>query len=189
MSKEVLTEGYKTRERILTPQSAKRFDVILLGWLLTGYILGILINDSGISFSDCTICVSMSSYLPSVHKMAVGSRYSEAMHFIWLYYILSLPLVLILFFIFVREFNRRILSNWGAVLILVLGLSGGYVCVIGVSFGGEGGSGGYSRLYYENLLYSSLVAFSFSAMIAGSIFYLTHHVIGLFKKESINNRK
>ena len=129
MSKEDLTKKYKTREKLLTPQSAKRFDGILLGWLLTGYILGILINDSGISFSDCTICVSMSSYLPSVHKMAVGSRYSEAMHFIWLYYILSLPLVLILFFIFVREFNRRILSNWGAVLILVLGLSGGYVSV------------------------------------------------------------
>ena len=187
MSKEVLTEGYKTRERILTPQSAKRFDVILLGWLLTGYILGILVNAYDISFSDCTICTSISAYAPSIHKMAVGSRYPEAMHFIWLYYILTLPIVLTLFFIFVREFNRRVISGLGVIFLIGGGLFGAYVCIKGIGFGSEGG--GFDRLYHRYLIYAAFIACASSGAVVIAIFHLVHHIIGSIKNEPVNNRK
>lgn len=177
-----LKNKYKVREKLLAPKSDRTFNAIFLTWFFIGYTLGILINIYNISFSDCGICVSIATYIPSIDKMAVGSRYPEAMHYVWLYSIFSSPLLLILLFVYVREFNRRVMPDYGVMLFLVCGLFGVYICIIGMSFGGKGARGGFNTLYYEYLIYATFIACAASGAVVASIFHLTHHFMGVFNK-------
>lgn len=175
---------YSNSEKLLAPKSERKFNGIFLAWFILGYILGNLINTYGIMLSDCLICEVISAGVPSIHKMAAGSYYKETMHYVWLYFIVTSPLVLILFFIFVKNFNRRLLPNWGIIIFIIIELVGIYVCFLGVEFGGVDALGRFGKLYYHSLLYSTLVAFAFSGMMIAPILFLMHHIIGTIKNES-----
>lgn len=178
-----LTKKYKTRNKILASKSDKIFNGILLAWFISGYFLGNILISQNISYSDCTLCEFISLYLPSIHKASIGSYYQDATQYAWLYFLLTSPIVLIALFIFVQEFNRRVMQTWVVTFFIVVGLVGVYICFVGMSFGGEDASGRFSQLYYKYYFYSTLVAFSFSAMIVASIFLLANHFKGIINKD------
>lgn len=176
---------YKYAPKVLTPESDRRFNIILITWILIAYAIGNGINSYNISFSDCVACESISQYLPAIEKSSVGSKYSEAMHFVWLYALVTSPILLAVFFIFVRKFNRPIMPIWGVAFITVIGLFCLYASVVGIGFGFEEGERGgrYSRLYHHYLFVSTLIASASSGFVAITIFHLTHHFKACFSKD------
>lgn len=180
---------YKHVPKILTPESDKRFNIILIAWILIAYAIGNWVNAYNISFSDCGVCESVSQYLPAIEKSSVGSKYSEAMRFVWLYALVTSPLLLATFFVFVREFNRPILPIWGVTLFAVIGFFCLYACVVGIGFGFEEGERGgrYSRLYHNYLFFSTLIACANSGFVAITVFHLTHHFKACCSKKSMGS--
>ena len=181
-----IPQPYKSRvgrQKLLKPKSDKRFNVIAGGWLLSGYLLALYIVDNGVLFSDCVVCTEIAAYMPQIHRMAIGSRYSEAMHYVWLYFLVTAPLILVVLFVLVTEFHDRIIRKKSGVFVFItLSLFGGYVCIFGMDFGIDGG--GFSKYYSKNLVYSVFIAGSAPASVIFSIFHLTHHFIGVLRKES-----
>jgi hypothetical protein len=180
----VIVRKNRAVEKILAPEAARRFDGIVLGWFLLSYGLGSLVVANDISFSECDRCNSIVLYLPSIHRLAVGSRYSEAMHFVWLYALLTAPFLLALLFSLANEFHHRTLPIWGVVFFASMGLFGSYTCFVGMDFGGEDALGKFGQLYHNYLLYSSFVACASAGTVAVSVFYLTHHFVGYVKNET-----
>ena len=173
------------RQKLLKPKSNKRFNVIAGGWLLSGYLLALYVVDNGVLFSDCVICTEIAAYMPQIHRMAIGSRYSEAMHYVWLYFLITAPIVLMVLFNFVTEFHERVINKKRTIFALfVIGFIGIYVCVIGLDHRVAGPRGGFERYYYSSLLYAVFIAGSAPYSIIFSIFHLTHHFIGVFKRKS-----
>ena len=161
---------------------------MLAVWYAGGYFLALYIIDEGILFSDCAICSTVAAHIPQVHLGGKGSRYSEAMHYVWLYFLTTAPLVLILMFSLVTEFHERVIRHKPAVFVLAGGLMFGfYTCVFGMEFGGVDAIGGFAKQYYRNLVYSVAIAGAFPATLVGAIFYLTHHLMGFFRKDSAIN--
>lgn len=162
---------------------------MLAVWYAGGYFLARYIIDEGMLFSDCAICSAVAAHIPQVHLGGKGSRYPEAMHYVWLYFLTTAPLVLILMFALVTEFHERVIRHKPTLFVLAGGLMlGFYTCVFGIEFGGADAIGGFAKQYYRNLIYTVAVAGAFPIMLVASIFHLTHHCIGLFRKDSKINQ-
>ncbi len=183
-----IPQPYKSRvgrQKLLKPKSNKRFNAIAGGWLLSGYLLALYVVDNGVLFSDCVVCTEIAAYMPQIHRMAIGSRYSEAMHYVWLYFLVTAPLVLMMLFVLVTEFYDRVFKQRRVVIILLCGgVLGGYVCLSGMEFGGVGARGGFSRYYHSNLMYAVFISGAFNGSFIFSTFFLMNHFIGVFKRKS-----
>ncbi len=179
---------YQTTEKILTPESERRFNAIFVTWVVLGYGLGIVVDESDVRFADCGLCEAIGTQIPSIHRMAIGSRYAEAMHYVWLYSLITAPVLLVALFVFVRDFNRIKQPLVGMLVLAVLGLLGAYVYIVGMDFGGMGEGGRFSQLYYRYLLCSSLFACACSGTAATAVFHLVHHIVDAIGKASLIGR-
>jgi len=185
----VIEKKYGRQSRLLTPRSEKRFNIILAVWFGLAYVLAQFITVSGLSFSDCCACEWIVRGAPAVKKGSVGSLYPEAMQYVWTYILLTLPILFVVFFVFVTDFNHRVLATWAVWFLLGMALMIAYPLFIGMTFGGPDATARLSVLYHKYLLFSTFVAFAAGAVFVSILFHLTHHVIGLRKQNSHDGKE
>ncbi len=145
------------RDPLLTPQSDKNLTRIGLSWFGSAYVIGLVFENWGTSFTGCDFCMSVAEQVPSILVMAQGSYAPDAMRFVLLYHTLSAPAWLVLMWIYASEFRRYNLLWWGYPYCIGLFVFASYVSLNGLAFGGAEAKGLLNKSYHHSLFISAMV--------------------------------
>lgn len=169
----------KKKDKILTPKSEKLMDLIIALWITIAYLIASIIFHNNIDITNRLFFDEINNFFPGIYKNATGSKYPEAMYFVWVYVYFTTPVLFLSFVLFTNKFNKPILPTSTFIMLFLSLLLSVYGLLGYIELGGEDANGRLGNLYYKYLLFSTVASCGFGVLISISIFFLFNHFKGI----------
>ena len=143
-----------TRKRILKPHSERNFNRVVIGWVFTVCLIGEFSVISQLRLDSCNWCSPILTCLPWLHNLAENSKFVSQLEVVWLFCVLGSPVLLVLLFVFVDDFEQRVLQGW-AVMLFVFGIVFFFILFAVASGEPSSNATAFGRLYRNSFLFFS----------------------------------
>ena len=171
--------GTDNNKKILSKNSGRLFNKVLIIWILSAVLLTFQANESGWDSSNCDFCNQVAEVVPSIDKVTKVSEFPAAMRIQWLYLTVTSPFVLIILLIFIRDVRKgdmRPIAFWVSVVLLVFAL---YIAWTGALLGL--GNNYYAVLYRETLYGAIIFSSATWLCVVSFTFYILVFITSSFK--------
>lgn len=172
---------------MLGEKGEKAANIINLAWVFSALAVAYSIKFYQIAPESCSICLTLSEHIPSIHNFAIKSKYYNAMFFVVIYCFFTWPLILYLHFVkaIVINSKHKHLTLKHVFIYWLLFFFGVYMSFIHLEGEPTSPMLQLEILYYYKLYFSVLICCCCFLTMVVSIYHLAHH----FDLIKINNQE